>query len=65
MPSNLVLQAFLIRFSCFLACTAEIIREIRMAFPAAARGIMAWAAAGRFPNAAMRMIGRGVVTVVG
>src|SRR5437762_6255537 len=32
-PSNHVLQAFLIRFSCFLACTTEIIREIPMAFP--------------------------------
>jgi hypothetical protein len=50
--------AFLIRFSCFLACTAEIIREISDGLSGGARGIIAWAAAGRFPNAAMRMIGR-------
>jgi hypothetical protein len=50
MPSNLVLQAFLIRFSCFLAYTAEIIREISDGLSGGSRGIMAWAVAGRFPT---------------
>ena len=46
MPSNLVLQAFLIRFSCFLAYTAEIIREISDGLSGGSREIAAWAAAG-------------------
>jgi hypothetical protein len=50
MPSNLVLQAFLIRFSCFLACTAEIIREISDGLSGGARGIIPWAAAGGLPQ---------------
>jgi len=46
MPSNLVLQAFSIRFSCFLAYTAEIIREISDGLSGGSREIAAWAAAG-------------------
>jgi hypothetical protein len=47
---------FLIRFSCFRAYTAEIIREISDGLSGGSREIMAGAAAGRFPDAATRMI---------